>query len=477
MVRRSDIRKAIASVKRSGARDVNLRFVDLMGRWHQVTLPVSNFTEEIFTKGVSFDGSSVPGFTRLESGDLSLIPDPNAYFIEEAGDSRSVNFICDSIEADTTKPFARDPRRVAERAERYLVSTAIADQAFFMPELEFNLFDEVNILGLPETTGYSVRSLEAGMEPDGRTKTFPWIGARSGYHALAPADRFTHLRSAMVHAMEQAGIAVKYSHHEVGSAGQCEIEVRASTLKRVADDIMIGKYLIKNIAARHGVVATFVPKPVYGQPGNGMHFHQHLVRRGRNIFFRKGGYGNLSDLALYYTGGLLRHGRSLLALTCASTNSYKRLVPGFEAPTCFVFAIGNRTAAVRIPKDINLRHRARVEFRPSDATANAYLAVSAMLMAGLDGIRNKIDPRKAGFGPFDRDVSELGDLEGKGIDPVPFSLEEALDALAGDHDFLLEGGVFTRDLIETWIETKYALEINAVRQRPHPYEIELYLDC
>jgi glutamine synthetase len=208
-----------------------------------------------------------------------------------------------------------------------------------------------------------------------------------------------------------------------------------------------------------------------------MHFHQHLVRRGRNIFFKKGGYGNLSDLALYYIGGLLKHGRSLLALTCASTNSYKRLVPGFEAPTCFVYAIGNRTAAVRIPKDINLRHRARVEFRPSDATANSYLATSAMLMAGLDGIRNKIDPRKAGFGPFDKDISELDDIEAQRIDPVPFSLEEALEALGGDHDFLLEGGVFSRDLIETWIETKYALEINAVRQRPHPYEIELYLDC
>jgi glutamine synthetase len=277
--------------------------------------------------------------------------------------------------------------------------------------------------------------------------------------------------------MEEAGIAVKYSHHEVGSAGQCEIEVRPDTLRRTADHIMTGKYIIKNVAAEDGLIATFIPKPLYSQPGNGMHFHQHLVKNRKYIFYKKGGYGNLSKTALYYVGGLLKHGRALLALACASTNSYKRLVPGFEAPTCFVFAVGNRSAAVRIPKDINSAERARVEFRPSDGTANCYLSTAAMLMAGLDGIKRKIDPEKEGFGPLDKDIFTLQDVETKGLQPVPFSLAEALEALKADHRFLLEGGVFTEDLIQTWIDLKYATEVKEVMRRPHPYEVELYLDC
>lgn len=477
MASKSDIWKALNLVKKVGADDVHLKFVDLVGKWHQVALPVSNFTTELFTKGVNFDGSSIPGFTRLESGDLGLVPDPTTHFVEESESARSVSFVCNCIEADTRKPFARDPRRVAERAERYLAKSGIADKALFMPELEFNLFDEVMLMGLPDVTGYTVMSLEGGIDPEYNSKAFPWIGPRRGYHALPPADEHVDVRSQMVHQMEQAGIAVKYSHHEVGSAGQCEIEVRADTLKRTADHIMIGKYIIKNVAADNGLTATFIPKPLYSQPGNGMHFHQHLVKNRKYIFYKKGGYGNLSKIALYYIGGLLRHGGALLALACASTNSYKRLVPGFEAPTCFVFAIGNRSAAVRIPKDINSAERARVEFRPSDGSANCYLSTAAMLMAGLDGIKRKIDPEKEGFGPLDKDVFTLQDVEASGIQPVPFSLGEALEALKADHRFLLEGGVFTEDLIETWIDLKHATEVREVMRRPHPYEIELYLDC
>jgi glutamine synthetase len=478
MARKSDdIQRVLAVLKRSDIHDVTLKFIDLLGRWHQVTLPVSNFGAETFSKGVAFDGSSVHGFTRLESGDLRLIPDPTSYFFENFAGMRSVSFICDCIEAHTRKRFARDPRCVVDEAERFLGETGIADQAFFMPELEFNLFDEVMLFGASGTTGYTVRSEEAGLLPAEEFRTFPWIESKGGYHAVTPRDRFQSLRSAMVEAMEEAGIAVKYSHHEVGSAGQCEIEVRFMPLRKAADQIMIAKYLIKNIAADNGVVATFIPKPLFGQPGNGMHFHQYLAKKGKNVFFKKGGYGNLSKIALYYVGGLLKHGRALLALTCASTNSYKRLVPGFEAPTCFVFAIGNRSAAVRIPKDINVAKDARVEFRPSDGTANGYLATAAMLMAGIDGIRSKIDPEKAGFGPFDFDVSNLDDLDARGIAAVPFTLEEALEALRCDHDFLLEGGVFSRDLIDIWIELKYTLEVNALRHRPHPYEIEFYMDC
>jgi glutamine synthetase len=477
MVGKADTKKALAFAEKLGADDIHLKFVDLLGRWHQVTLPVSNFTPEIFTKGVNFDGSSIPGFTRLESGDLSLVPDPSAHFVEDGESAMGLSFICDCIEADTKKPFARDPRRVAERAEAYLAKTGIADRALFMPELEFNLFDEVSMVGLPDITGYTLLSLEGGVDPEYNFKVFPWIGSKRGYHASGPVDRHVDVRSQMVHRMERAGIAVKYSHHEVGSAGQCEIEVRADTLKRIADQIMMGKYIIKKVAADNGLIATFIPKPLYTQPGNGMHFHQHLIKERRNIFYRKGGYGNLSKPALHYVGGLLKHGRALLALACASTNSYKRLVPGFEAPTCFVFAIGNRSAAVRIPKDINSAERARVEFRPSDATANCYLSTAAMLMAGLDGIRRKIDPEKEGFGPIDKDVFGLNGLETRGIEAVPFSLAEALEALKTDHDFLLEGGVFTNDLIETWIDLKYSTEVKEVMRRPHPYEIELYLDC
>lgn len=472
----SKIEKALAFVRKSGARDVNLKFVDLIGRWHQVTLPVTNFTAETFGRGVAFDGSSVPGFTRLESGDLSLIPDPSTHFVEDASGSRSVNFICNAMESDTKRPFARDPRLVASKAERFLVETGIADQALFMPELEFNLFDEVKILGLPAITGYTVKSLEAGAEPECASKTYPWISGK-GYHAVPPLDRYAWLRSMMVAEMQRAGIDVKYAHHEGGSAGQCEIEVRSTSLMLAADHILTAKYLIKNLAARHGLVATFIPKPLFGQPGNGMHFHQHLVKNGRNIFFKKGGYGHLSKEALYYIGGLLKHGRALLALTCPSTNSYKRLVPGFEAPICFTYSIANRSAAVRIPKGIGVEADARVEFRPSDATANAYLSIAAMLMAGIDGIRHKIDPEKEGFGPFDMDVFKVTDLKAKGIMAVPFALDEALEALDEDHKFLIEGGVFAEDLIKIWIDLKYRLEIYPVRQHPHPYEIELYLDC
>jgi glutamine synthetase len=470
------VSEALASVRKSGTRDVNLKFVDLVGRWHQVTLPIGHFTGETFTRGVAFDGSSVPGFTRLESGDLRLIPDPASRFSERVAGTDSVSLICSVVEADTKVPFSRDPRLVAKKAEAYLAKTGIADEAYFMPELEFNVFDEVKLHGVPTITGYSVRSLSAGLEPGSTCKTYPWISGK-GYHAVPPLDRFLRLRSLMVAEMGQAGIGVKYSHHEGGSAGQCEIEVRPTRLLAAADHIMIAKYIIKNLASRHGLVVTFIPKPLHGQPGNGMHFHQNLVKRGRNIFFKRGGYGGLSREALYYIGGLLKHGRALLALTCPSTNSYKRLVPGFEAPVCFSYSIGNRSAAVRIPKGITGERDARVEFRPSDGTANAYLAVSAMLMAGIDGIRRRIDPAKEGFGPFDVDAFTVGDLEARGMTAVPFDLHEALESLRADHKFLLEGGVFTEDLIKTWIDVKYGLEIYPIRQHPHPYEIELYLDC
>lgn len=472
----SHIEKTIADVRKAGAQYVNLRFVDLVGKARQVTLPISNFTERIFDVGVAFDGSSVAGFTRLESGDLRLIPDPNSFFFETIDGKVCATFMSNCVEADTRKRFSRDPRFVVEKAEAFLKQTGIADQAYFMPELEFNIFDRVEVLGLPAVTGYLLESKEAGLASDSNRKTHPWINEKCGYHAVPPGDSYWGLRSEMVHAMELAGIPVKYCHHEGGSAGQCEIEIRPDTALRTADFVTIGKYLIKSVAAAHGRVATFLPKPLFGQPGNGMHFHQYLVKHGRNIFYKSGGYGNLSKEALGYIGGLLKHGRALLALTCASTNSYCRLVPGFEAPTCFVYAIGNRSAAVRIPKGLDHSHEARIEFRPSDATGNPYLSIAAMLMAGIDGIRSEMDPEKEGFGPYDVDVYSIKDFEARGIAPLPRNLEEALEALSNDHDFLLEGGVFTKDLIEMWINLKDQ-EARRVRSHPHPYEIDLYLDC
>ncbi|MGQ9603189.1 MAG: type I glutamate--ammonia ligase [bacterium] len=470
------VQKTIASVRSAGAEYVNLRFVDLLGRARQVTLPISNFGERVFDVGVAFDGSSVAGFTTLESGDLRLVPDPNSFFFETIDGRHCATFMSNCVEADAGKRFSKDPRFVVEKAEAFLRKTGIADEAYFMPELEFNLFDRVEVFGLPSVTGYSIESKEAGVGFDKNRKFYPWVTEKCGYHAVPPNDSFWGLRAEIVRGMELAGIAVKYCHHEGGTGGQCEIEIRPNTPLKISDSVVIGKYLVKSIASSHGVVATFLPKPLFGQPGNGMHFHQYLSKRGRNIFYRSGGYGNLSEEALAYIGGLLKHGRALVALTCASTNSYRRLVPGFEAPTCLVYAVGNRSAAVRIPKSIDRSKETRIEFRPSDATGNPYLSIAAMLMAGIDGIRKGIDPQREGFGPFDQDVYSIKDLEKHGISPLAETLEEALEALALDHEFLLEGDVFTRDLIEAWISLK-GEEARRIRSHPHPYEIDLYLDC
>ncbi len=477
MARKSNlIEKTIAGVRSRGAEYVNLRFVDILGRARQVTLPISNFTERIFDVGVAFDGSSVAGFTSLESGDLRLVPDPNLFFFETVDGKPCVTFMSNCVEADARRRFSRDPRFVVEKAEAYLAKTGIADRAYFMPELEFNIFNRVEVFGLPAVTGYSIDSKEAGVGFDSNSKAYPWVVEKCGYHAVPPSDSFWGIRAEIVRAMELAGIAVKYCHHEGGTAGQCEIEIKPDTPLRTADSVAIGKYLVRSIASSHGLVATFLPKPLFGQAGNGMHYHQYLLKQGRNIFYKSGGYGNLSKEALGYIGGLLKHGRALVALTCASTNSYCRLVPGFEAPTCLVYGVGNRSAAVRIPKCVDHSKEVRIEFRPSDATGNPYLSIAAMLMAGIDGIRKGIDPQKEGFGPYDLDVYSIKDLEERGIAPLPETLEEALEALACDHEFLLEGDVFTKDLIEVWIDLKKE-EARRVRSHPHPYEINLYLDC
>ena len=478
MARKNDaVAKALARIKKAGVDGVNFRFTDLMGSWHQVTLPVSNVNAATFRDGVGFDGSSVKGFTHMKSGDLSLIPDPAASYLDEFGGVRNMTFVSHIAEAGTKDYFGRDPRHVSEKALAYLKKTGIADQVLLIPELEFNLFDSVTLIGPPHGHGYFVESMEAGFGPDTIEKELPHIGARSGYHTVPPVDTFMKVRARMVEEIERAGIPVKYSHHEVGSAGQCEIELKWVDFAAAGDHVMLARYIIKNVAAEHGLVATFIPKILREQPGNGLHIHQSLYKRGKNVFYKKGGYGNLSKIGLNYIGGILKHGKALIALACPSTNSYRRLVPGYEAPTCFFFSIGNRSAAIRIPMDITQPDLARIEYRPSDATSNIYLSLSAMLMAGIDGIRSGIDPVKAGYGPLDVDITDLAEIEAHGIDPVPYSLPEALDGLKADHDFLLEGGVFTEDLISAWIDAKYKNDVRPISRLPHPHEIELYLDC
>jgi len=478
MARKTDaVANALARIKKAKVDGVNFRFTDLMGTWHQVTVPVSNVNAGTFKYGVGFDGSSVKGFTHMKSGDLSLIPDPDASYLDGFGGVNNMTFICYIAEANTKEYFRRDPRHICEKAFAYLKKSGIADQALLIPELEFNLFDSVTLIGPPHGHGYFVESTEAGIGPDTIEKELPHVGSRSGYHTVPPVDSFMKVRARMVEEIERAGIPVKYSHHEVGSAGQCEIELRWVDFALCGDHVMLARYIIKNVAAEHGLVATFIPKILRDQPGNGLHVHQCLWKGGKNLFFKKGGYGNISQLGLYYIGGILKHGKALMALACPSTNSYRRLVPGYEAPTCFFFSIGNRSAAIRIPMDITRPDIARIEYRPSDATANIYLSLSAMLMAGLDGIRNKIDPVKAGYGPLDVDITGLAEMEACGMEPVPYSLPEALEGLKSDHDFLLEGGVFSDDVIGAWIDAKYKSEVLPISRLPHPHEIELYLDC
>ena len=456
---------------------VDLKFVNLFGGWHHITLPASHFNLETFERGIAFDGSSTPGFKTTEAGDMVLLPDPRTTYPDPFWDVPTISLFCSIAEADTREPFSRDPRSIAARAEEYLVQSGIATHSKWGPEFEFYIFDSINYRNDEHQSSYMIDSEEAGWNsmlagPNQGHR----MGAHGGYHATPPADRGYNLRSEMVRHLEAADIPVNYHHHEVGGPGQNEIEILLDTLRRSADKAMWSKYVIRMVAQVHGKTATFMPKPLYGVAGNGMHFHQHLFKDGEPLFYEKGGYADLSDTALHYIGGLLTHGPALLALTNPSTNSYKRLVPGFEAPVKSFFSLGNRSAAIRIMKYATEPMEKRIEFRPPDGTCNIYLAMAAMLMAGIDGIKRKIDPTKAGFGPFDVNLFTMPEEQRETIASLPTSLDAALDALEADHGFLLAGDVFTPDLIATWIKVKRA-EADQLRRRPHPYEMELYYDA
>jgi glutamine synthetase len=440
---------------------VDLKFTDLPGAWQHLSLSGRALDEAAFSAGVGFDGSSIRGFQGIDESDMLLIPDPSTAVLDPFHEQQTLSLVCDVIDPITREPYPRDPRHVARKAESHLATSGIADTCYVGPEAEFYIFDDVSFEQHAHSAFYKIDSSEARRSPGGR---------QQGYFLVPPADEQDGLRARMVGALEEMGIPCELHHHEVGSAGQAEINVRFATLLRMADRLQTQKYVVKNVAYRAGKSATFMPKPLFLENGSGMHVHQSLFRAGRNVMHDRDGYAQLSRHALHYIGGLLRHGRALMALCAPSTNSYRRLVPGYEAPVTLAYSRRNRSAAVRIPMYSDAAEAKRVEFRPPDATANPYLAFSALMMAGLDGIHNEIDPGA----PLEGDLFELSEAKLGAFAQVPASLEEALLALEADHEFLLAGGVFTSDLIETWIELKRRSEVDEVRMRPHPWEFALY---
>jgi glutamine synthetase len=456
---------------------VDLRFVDLYGVWHHVTVPAERVDERIMTEGIAFDGSSL-GFKSVHAGDMVIVPDVSTALYDPFCEHGTVAVICNVHEAGTLQPFANDPRTVCQRAERLLAEHKIADHSLWGPEFEFYIFDKIVYRNDINLASYRIDSEEAdwntGAE-EGRNLGGK-IPRKGGYHAMPPLDALYNVRTAMACAIEKAGIPVRYHHHEVGGPGQSEIEIRLLPMERAADAVMLIKYLTRMVAREAGKTVTYMPKPLYNEAGSGMHFHQMLMRGERSLFFEEGTYAKLSKLARCYIGGVLTHGRALLALTNPSTNSYKRLVPGFEAPVNLCYGLANRSAAVRIPKYVGNEREQRMEFRPPDGTCNPYLAMAAQLMAGVDGILNDLDADKLGFGPIDKNMFDLPASERERIGRMPTSLKEALLALQEDHAFLVRGGVFTEEMIRIWCETKMRRDYEEVRNRPHPYEMSLYFD-
>ncbi|MCL6637938.1 MAG: type I glutamate--ammonia ligase [Alicyclobacillus sp.] len=473
---REQAQQVLALIQEKNIEMVDFRLTDVPGRQHHVTVPACEVDADMLLNGVAFDGSSIQGFRGIEESDMVMRPVLTSAYVDPFMDAPTLGLICNVHEPNGTR-YERDPRFIAEKAEQYLQQSGIADKAFFGPELEFFLLDDVRFDSGSNSAFYAVDSEEAVWNTGKGERNLAYkVKNKSGYFPLPPTDTQQDIRTAIVKELMAAGIRVERHHHEVATAGQAEINFRFSTLTDTADITLLYKYIVRNVARRYGKVATFMPKPIFGDNGSGMHVHQSLFKGDQPIFYQEGAYGNLSDIALYYIGGILKHAPAVLAFSNPSTNSYKRLVPGYEAPVNLVFSKGNRSAAIRVPVAAVTPKSCRIEFRTPDATANPYLAFAAMLMAGLDGIRNQIDPRELGYGPIDKNIYELSDAEKANIRSVPGSFEESLRALEEDHEFLLEGGVFTKDFIQNWIQLKRSSEIEAVNTRPHPYEFHLYLD-
>jgi glutamine synthetase len=455
---------------------VDLKFVDLFGTWQHVSFHSSMLTEQVFSEGLPFDGSSIRGWKSINESDMYMVPDPKTAWIDPFFQVPTLSLICNIIEPRTGQPYSRCPRSLAMRAVAYLQSTGIADTAYFGPEAEFFIFEDVRFDQTQNAGYYFVDSIE-GRWNSGREEKGGNLGYKprykEGYFPVPPTDAHQDLRTEMLLTMAKLGVPIEKHHHEVATGGQGELGYRFADLLTSADYMMIYKYVIRNVARKHGKTVTFMPKPLFNDNGSGMHTHQSLWKDGQPLFYQEGNYADLSEIALYYIGGLLKHAPALLAFTNPTTNSYKRLVPGFEAPVNLAYSQGNRSAAIRIPVTGKNPKAKRLEFRCPDATCNPYLAFSAMLMAGLDGIKNKIHPGE----PLDKDIYDLEPEELAKIPSTPGSLLDALENLQKDHAFLLEGGVFTEDLIEAYIEYKIDNEINPINLRPHPYEFALYFDA
>jgi glutamine synthetase len=467
--------EVLSYIKKEDVEMVDVRFCDLPGVMQHFTVPVSSFDESVFTDGLGFDGSSIRGFQEIHESDMLLLPDPTTARLDPFRTRKTLIlnfFIHDPL---TGEAYSRDPRNIAKKAEAYLKTTGIADTVFFGAEAEFYIFDSIRYDSTPESSYYYIDAKAAAWNT-GKDEVGGNLGYKprykGGYFPVSPTDHYADLRDEMAVQLEAAGMQVERGHHEVGSAGQAEINYKFDSLLASADNMMLFKYIIKNTAHAAGKTVTFMPKPIAGDNGSGMHCHMSLWADGSPLFYDEIGYAGLSDMARYYIGGLLKHAPSLLAFTNPTVNSYHRLVPGFEAPVNLVYSQRNRSACIRIPITGSNPKAKRLEFRCPDPSSNPYLAFSAMLMAGLDGIKNKIEPAT----PVDKDLYELPPDELASVPQVPGSLGEVLDALEADHEFLLEGGVFTKDLIETWIEYKRTTEIDALRLRPHPYEFALYYD-
>jgi len=467
-------KEVLEYAKKNGVQMVDFKFCDLPGTWQHFTTPVSELEVSVFEDGLGFDGSSIRGWKAINESDMLVIPDSTTAVIEPFAQAKTLSLICDIVDPITREAYARDPRGIAKRAVNFLKSTGIGDTAYFGPEPEFFIFDSVRFDQSQNHGFYEVDSVEGfwnsgedGMQNLGHKPRY-----KEGYFPVAPVDSQNDLRDEMVLAMESVGLQIERQHHEVATAGQAEIDLRFQDLLKMGDWLMWYKYCVKNVARRNGKTVTFMPKPLFQDNGSGMHTHQSIWKNGKPLFAGDK-YGGMSELAMHYIAGILKHAPSICAFTNPSTNSYKRLVPGFEAPVNLAYSSRNRSASVRIPTYSPSPKAKRIEVRFPDPSCNGYLAFAVMLMAGLDGVEKKLDPGQA----LDKDIYSLSRAELKNVPSVPGCLEDALEPLRKDHEFLLKGDVFTEDLVETWIDYKYDRDVNPMRLRPHPWEFALYYDC
>jgi glutamine synthetase len=469
----SPVDNVLKFVKANKIQFVDLKFMDFPGQWQHFTVPASQLKTDSFEDGFGFDGSSIRGWKSINESDMLIIPDPNSMFVDPFIEAPTISLICDVYEPATKEKYERCPRNIAQKAEAYLISTGIADTVYYGPEAEFFIFDDVRFESNPNGSFYFVDSVE-GRWNSGRDEG-PNLGYKprykEGYFPVPPTDSLMDLRNEMVLNLINSGVDVEAQHHEVASGGQCEIDLRFAPLVKAADQLLLFKYIVKNTARLHNKTVTYMPKPVFGDNGSGMHVHTSLWKKNKPLFAGSG-YAGLSEMALYFIGGLLKHAPSLCAFTNPTTNSYKRLVPGFEAPVNLAYSQRNRSASVRIPMYSANPKSKRVEFRCPDPSCNPYLAFSAMVMAGLDGVMNRIDPGD----PLDKDIYDMPPEELANVPSTPGSLDDALKALQNDHEYLLKGNVFTEDVINAWIKYKTDKEIKPMALQPHPYEFGLYYD-